>query len=87
MILEKSLSVPLLVIWSVGASNGAREGELELTGTVTIVSAMNNFFSQYKTKLPGKWPPVLMAVMLGRIFWLVPEGPSINWRVWGVGGF
>ena len=57
------------------------------TGTVTIVSAMNSFRSQCKTKLPEKWPPVLMAVTPGSTSSVIPEGPSIKRNVCGVGGF
>lgn len=61
--------------------------DIERTGTVTIVSAMNNFFSQCKTRLPGKCPPVLMAVTPGNTSSVVPAGPSIKCKACGVGGF
>lgn len=48
------------------------------TGTVTIVSAMNSLLPQCKTKLPGKCPPVLIAVTPGTICLVVPLGPSMN---------
>ena len=58
-----------------------------LTGTVTIVSAMNSFLPQCRTKLPGKCPPVLMAVTPGSTFSPAAAGPSISRSVCGVGGF
>lgn len=36
------------------AEDSVAHGECRLTGTVTRVSAMNNFLSQLNTKLPGK---------------------------------
>lgn len=55
-----------------------REGVVQkLTGTVTIVSAINRYFSQCSTKLPLKCPPVLIAVTPGTISVFVPGGPSM----------
>lgn len=39
-----------------------------LTGTVTKVSAIRRCFFHSRTRLPGKWPPVLIAVTPGRMF-------------------
>ena len=61
-------------------SKGGERSERALTGTVTIVSAMKRYLSQCKTKLPGKCPPVLMAVTPGKISVFVPAGPSMNLR-------
>lgn len=71
-------------LWSADGVEGLKINGL--TGTVTMVSAMNNLFSQCKTRLPGKCPPVLMAVTPGSTSVVIPEGPLMKLNVCGVGG-
>lgn len=57
-------------VWSEGRGCGVCAA-----GTVMMVSAMNRWSSQWRTKLPGKWPPAVIAVTPGR---MTVEGPSMN---------
>lgn len=49
-----------------------RGAKMELTGTVTKVSAMKSLLCQCSTKLPLKWPPVFTAVTPGTMVLLEP---------------
>lgn len=51
---------------------------MRLTGTVTKVSATIRCFFQSRTRLPGKCPPVFIAVTLGR---MVSTGWVIRRRI------